>query len=83
MISYHQHLHHHDHHHPVHLASDYNQELHALLCAFDYHDRYNHHTNNDDHDNHVQVLHALLRAVHQEGERTVEKEIPQHAGGDD
>ena len=36
-----------------------------------------------DHDDHVQVLHALLRAVHQEGERTVEKKIPQHAGGDD
>ena len=27
-------------------------------------------------DDHVQVLHALLRAVHQEGERTVEKKIP-------
>ena len=36
---------------------------------------------NDDHDDLDQVLHALLRALHQEGERKAEEEIPKYARG--
>ena len=35
----------------------------------------------DDHDDLDQVLHALLRALHQEGERKAEEEISKHARG--
>ena len=35
----------------------------------------------DDHDDLNQVLHALLRALHQEGERKAEEEISKHARG--
>ena len=35
----------------------------------------------DDNDDLYQVLHALLRALHQEGERKAEEEISKHARG--
>ena len=52
---------------------------------------HDHDDNDDDHDDLVhdhddnddvdQVLHALLRALHQEGERKAEEEISKHARG--
>ena len=63
----------------------YDQDDYFVQVQHDHNDVHHHdhdlvhdHDDNDDLD---QVLHALLRALHQEGERKAEEEIPKYARG--
>ena len=54
---------------------------HDLVHDHDDNDDLNYNDDLDDNDDLVQVLHALLRALHQEGKRKAEEEISKHARG--
>ena len=54
----------------------------SITSTMSDHDLVHDHEDNEDQvDDLDQVLHALLRALHQEGERKAEEEISKHARG--
>ena len=65
----------------VQVQHDHNITITTTMTDHDLVRDHDDHDDHDDNDDLDQVLHALLRALHQEGERKAEEEIPKHARG--
>ena len=66
---------------PITMSITSTMSDHDLVHDHDDNDDLNYNDDLDDNDDLVQVLHALLRALHQESERSVEEKVSLHARG--